>query len=439
MTTPPETNIFDNINSKPEFVAPFHQPYAKLALILVGLPGRGKSYLSSRISRYLSWLGYDTKIFNLSDYRRREIGNVTHSFFDETNEEGARQLQHMADEALEDLLNYFREPKTHQIGILDGTNIRRSRRKIIHDACINVGVEVLFVESVCNDSDTIEAMVLAARQSPDYQGVNTDEAREDFKKRISHFQKFYETLDVEIEKNYRFIKLVDICEQVIAHRVNGYVQSRTAFLLLNIHLQPRPIYLTRHGQSQYNLFNKIGGNADLTDLGQQFSKALSEWIPKHETQPFKVWTSTLKRTINTARPLNRFCSGPIIQWRALDEINAGICDGLSYDQIKQQYPEEFAARARDKLRYRYPQGESYIDVVQRVDSVIVELERQTCPVLVICHQAVMRTLYAYFMNRGLGACPFIEAPLHTVVKLIPYAYGCKEEHFQLMSTEGVHD
>jgi 6-phosphofructo-2-kinase/fructose-2,6-biphosphatase len=47
----------------------------------------------------------------------------------------------------------------------------------------------------------------------------------------------------------------------------------------------------------------------------------------------------------------------------LDELSSGIYDGLTYDHIKENYPEEHKQRSIDKLRYRYPRGESYIDLV----------------------------------------------------------------------------
>ena len=59
-------------------------------------------------------------------------------------------------------------------------------------------------------------------------------------------------------------------------------------------------------------------------------------------------------------------------------------------QIQQRFPEEFAMRAADKLKYRYPRGESYLDVIQRLDSFIHELERQTDPVVVVGHQGILR-------------------------------------------------
>lgn len=60
-------------------------------------------------------------------------------------------------------------------------------------------------------------------------------------------------------------------------------------------------------------------------------------------------------------------------------------------QIKEEMPQEYEARQTDKLRYRYPRGESYLDVIQRLESVIVELERQSSPVLVIAHQVSLHS------------------------------------------------
>lgn len=48
--------------------------------------------------------------------------------------------------------------------------------------------------------------------------------------------------------------------------------------------------------------------------------------------------------------------------------------------------------------------QSYQDLVQRLEPVIMELERQE-NVLVICHQAVMRCLLAYFLDKSAGELP----------------------------------
>lgn len=79
----------------------------------------------------------------------------------------------------------------------------------------------------------------------------------------------------------------------------------------------------------------------------------------------------------------------------------GICEGLTYEEIQERFPQEFAWRDQDKFKYRYPHGESYLDLLQRVDSVVQALLTKT-EVLVVSHQAVLRCIMAYFMGSRPG-------------------------------------
>ena len=100
--------------------------------------------------------------------------------------------------------------------------------------------------------------------------------------------------------------------------------------------------------------------------------------------------------------------------------------------MKERWPEEFEARTKDKLRYRYPRGESYLDIIERLEPVIMALESEREPVMVVAHQAVHRCLYAYFRNIPPHEVPFISIPLHEVIEIIPQAYGCTEKRHKLM-------
>lgn len=54
----------------------FNQKYdhaGKLAIIVVGLPARNKSFIAQSLLRYLTWIGVHAKIFNLAEYRRRKL------------------------------------------------------------------------------------------------------------------------------------------------------------------------------------------------------------------------------------------------------------------------------------------------------------------------------------------------------------------------------
>jgi broad specificity phosphatase PhoE len=44
----------------------------------------------------------------------------------------------------------------------------------------------------------------------------------------------------------------------------------------------------------------------------------------------QVWTSTLQRTVQTAQHLPY----PKLTWKSLDELDAGVCDGMTYKEIE---------------------------------------------------------------------------------------------------------
>jgi broad specificity phosphatase PhoE len=95
----------------------------------------------------------------------------------------------------------------------------------------------------------------------------------------------------------------------------------------------------------------------------------------------------------------------------------------------------FLCTACYQLNYRYPRGESYLDIISRLESVIFEMERQKTPLLIIAHQAVLRCLYAYFLDLPNEEVPYLSIPLHTVIKLTPQAFGCSEKRFKLMQDQ----
>ncbi|XP_042751064.1 6-phosphofructo-2-kinase/fructose-2,6-bisphosphatase [Lagopus leucura] len=345
-------------------------------VILVGLPARGKTYISRKLTRYLNWIGMPTRGLQLP-----------------------------------------------QMQVFDATNTTRERRALILQFARENGYKVLFVESICDDPAIIEENIKQVKlSSPDYKGCIPEEAVADFLQRIECYKATYEPLDEQLDSGLSYIKIFDVGVRYLANRVQGHVQSRTVYYLMNTHVTPRAIYLSRHGESLLNLKGRIGGDAGLSPRGRQYAQALAEFIRSQSIRELKVWTSHMKRTIETAEALGV----PYEQWKALNEIDAGVCEEMTYEEIQERYPEEFALRDQDKYRYRYPKGESYEDLVQRLEPVIMELERQE-NVLVICHQAVMRCLLAYFLDKSSEELPYLRCPLHTVLKLTPVAYGCEVE------------
>uniref|UniRef100_A0A8C8LMI4 6-phosphofructo-2-kinase domain-containing protein n=1 Tax=Oncorhynchus tshawytscha TaxID=74940 RepID=A0A8C8LMI4_ONCTS len=378
-------------------------------IVMVGLPARGKTYISKKLTRYLNWIGVPTKVFNVGQYRRDATQSYkSYEFFRPDNQEAMKIRKACAIAALKDVCAYFMQEQG-QVAVFDATNTTIERREVILSfLCVYL--------AVCASLSQVKL------SSPDYAGCDKEDAVADFLKRIECYKVTYISLNDEKDRSLSYIKIFNVGSRYLVNRVQDHIQSRIVYYLMNIHVAPRFIYLTRHGESELNLVGRIGGDSGLSPRGNKFASALGGYIRSQCIRDLKVWTSHMKRTIQTAEGLGV----PYEQWKALNEIDAGVCEEMTYEEIQDHYPEEFALRDQNKYRYRYPKGESYEDLVQRLEPVIMELERQE-NVLVVCHQAVMRCLLAYFLDKSAAELPYLKCPLHTVLKLTPVAYGCKVE------------
>jgi 6-phosphofructo-2-kinase len=84
-------------------------------------------------------------------------------------------------------------------------------------------------------------------------------------------------------------------------------------------------------------------------------------------------------------------------------------------------------------------GESYIDVIERLRPIIIELERKEEDVVICTHNVVMRysflslmrrTIVSYFIGLPLEQMVTLEVPLHTLYSLTPTPYGCIVKRFK---------
>jgi len=431
---------------------------SKLVIVLVGKPGRAKTYFAHKLTRYLCWVRYAARCFTYGEIRDRLFGKYQPpDFFAATNEAGVAKRDAVCREALAQCMAYLEGGG--EVGVLDGTNTSRKRRDFIRqtlqgDAGVGVdgglakqpamGVELLFVECICEDPALVAANLRSRVAAPEYAnrpepGLASDAGRmADFERRVAQYAG-YESLQ---EDEGQRVQVYDFGRKTVLGGIAGYLPTRVVSFLINLNALPKRVFLTRHGESMNNVKELIGGDPGLSPHGQRYAARLGEFIGAHDAAhegggKMQVWSSTMRRTLETSRCLAGGLTPPrtVVKWRCLQEIDVGICDSLTYKQVEERWPDEFAARAKDKLRYRYPRGESYLDIIDRLEPVIFELERQRDPVVVVAHQAVLRCLYSYFGNLEPHSVPFLKIPLHEVIEIIPRAYGCSEKRHALMAVD----
>ena len=118
------------------------------------------------------------------------------------------------------------------------------RQKIVDRVAREPGLVVIFLESVCDDPAIIAANIALKVQSgdPDYKDMSREQAKADFERRIREYEAVYETIE---EPHLSYLRIKNVGSQVTLCHIHGYLQSRIAFYLMNLHLKPRSIYLSR--------------------------------------------------------------------------------------------------------------------------------------------------------------------------------------------------
>ncbi len=430
----------------------------KYCFAFCGKPARGKTHIASRLARYLEFFHLlPVQIFNVAEYRRTLHGSVSDAaWFDSANSAGVKireECNRAAISAMVDFLNSHDDG----VAVLDSTNSTYERRKKVVDAVDSAGAKLIWIEvSSTITSDIDQHIEEVVKGSPDYKDVEYKLAQLDYRKRLEKYEILYETLDDgkrSDEGNWSYFKCDHGSHRFTCHKVRGHLPLKVVHFIMNLRNSPHAFYLTRHGQSIYNVVGRIGGDSGLSEYGVEYAKKLAEFVEEkitHDSEgndvPARLWTSTMNRTCETAQFIKhdkimvidkeegiefQWLQMRQRRWHHLDELFAGQCDGMTYKEIEIKFPCEFESRQKDKLAYRYPRGESYLDVIARLEPIIIEMERHREPLLIIAHQAVLRIVYAFYCGLSREEAPYVSIPLNTVVEMAPSPFGCRIERHVL--------
>lgn len=174
-------------------------------------------------------------------------------------------------------------------------------------------------------------------------------AMNDLRCKIEHFKEQYECLSRRNEPHLSFIKVINGGEDISVHNISGQLQSKVLYYISNFRAQPRTLYFSRvsisqfsrfsfvvwiveitfstfffffllfkHGESEFNLLGRIGGDANLSPRGMQYAQSLARYFNQASVKGLKIWTSEKRRTNQTAHGI----LAPIESFEELNELDA---------------------------------------------------------------------------------------------------------------------
>ncbi len=170
---------------------------------------------------------------------------------------------------------------------------------------------------------------------------------------------------------------------------------------------PARLVLVRHGETIGHSSIRYYGRTDvaLSDLGRRQMRAVREWLSAQAgTRPFAaVFASPLVRATEAARIIAGRCAH-IVEISDLAEVDFGLFEGLTAEEIAEQYPEEYRRWNADRLApdLVYPEGESRAAFLERVANGAARMleawqgvraqGRSDAAALMVAHRGVIRAV-----------------------------------------------
>jgi len=163
------------------------------------------------------------------------------------------------------------------------------------------------------------------------------------------------------------------------------------------------LYLIRHGATASNeqippVLQGSGIDSPLSDLGQQQAEATGNLLANMRLDA--IFSSPMSRAFSTAEAIARPHGLAVSTMQDLHEIDVGRWEGLDWKSISEQTPDDYRRFMEDSGVNGYLGGESYQDVLDRVQPIFVNLlhENQGQHIAIVAHKAVNRSLLANLLG-----------------------------------------
>lgn len=165
------------------------------------------------------------------------------------------------------------------------------------------------------------------------------------------------------------------------------------------------VILIRHGETEWNLSGRWQGHADspLSTRGIQQAEALGQRMLKETLDCF--YSSDLER----ARHTSRLVGGPS-EWNpefmeSFRERDLGVLEGLTTEEMKVKYPQEYQSFRNDGPEYQVPGGESFRQFYERCSGALEEVAVRNPgkKIGVVTHGGFLGAIFRYVLNIQLDA------------------------------------
>ena len=160
------------------------------------------------------------------------------------------------------------------------------------------------------------------------------------------------------------------------------------------------LYLVRHGQSAGNAAGRFGGHSPtpLSELGKQQAELAAQSLAKEKISA--IYSSDLLRAMETARPLANLLNLKINATPVFRERHVGVLEGLTFDEARERFPDDYYALVNREVAHVITKGESYSQLLDRATNFLYELLRKNSGkrIAVFSHTGTICFLTLYLLG-----------------------------------------
>ena len=186
------------------------------------------------------------------------------------------------------------------------------------------------------------------------------------------------------------------------------------------------LILVRHGESCANRQKIFAGNynADLEERGILQAKKTAEYI-KNNFKVDVLYASDLKRAFKTGECLGEALGLEVIPCKGIREINAGLWDGMYFDEIEEKYAESYSIWRNDIGKAQTPEGESVEGMKKRIMKAFTEIAEENDGKTVLCatHATPIRIMQSVVQTGGIENMKDIPWVSNASVSVFEYDNG----------------
>ena len=182
------------------------------------------------------------------------------------------------------------------------------------------------------------------------------------------------------------------------------------------------LYITRHGQTEWNIQSRMQGWADspLTVTGVEAARQLGKRL--QDVPLDAVYSSTSGRTIHTAQLIIGERTTPLIQKEDLREINVGEWQGMLSTDIEKEFADQLKTYYEHPSQFEPTSGESFHMLKERILGAVEDIAdaHPNGHVLIVTHGVVKKCLINHFSGAQLDTLwdpPFIHGTSLTTLEI----------------------